>query len=442
MRLLSDIVRDADENLGLDRKAPVLVAEAVRFLFLPSHGGLKGFLDRLEKEGHGVDLRNWMSPVDEIRVPEGKQLESILGVDKIASLGRDLGMANARVRTALAYVIPRLIRYFTAGGHVPDQLPSSVEEYLASPFSPGIAPQSRSYRPRTHGKRRKLAGGASQTSRFIWAAGVIVLLVSGYIMGRDIYERTPHAAVPAAAGNTVPAAPAAQGAAPVQEAGAKPSEAPGVGSKLVIRNIGGQFEYLGYVNSPASRQSVLEIMQKSLGGGKISGDILVDQARSEPLWLGQLSHLLPFLNVPGLDVRLEGNTVRVGGWLAEEDRNSILNTVMSALGSSYRYGYLREEEMERLQDSRQYMNAALPRIGADAKPSELVAVLNRWVIPFQDGTSVIPDDSREIASKVASVLQTLRISALYEIQGYVDADPNQPQATTKPGRFWFSLPRP
>ena len=425
MQLLSDIVRDTDENLGLESKTPVLVAEAVRFLFDAQHGGLEGFLERLEKEGLGADLSNWRNPLEEIRFSEGHRLEVLLGADTISRMGRDLGMANARVRTALAYVIPRLIRYFTAGGNIPEQVPHAVTDYLSTHVHGLIAPRSRAIRSNAKAKRKKASTSPAWTVRVAWGSGVGVLLISSFFLGRDIYERTPHGQPE---GSTPEPVASSSGPVVSQDAGAKQPEAQGAGSKLVIRNNGGHFEFLGFVNTAQSRQTILEKLQKSFGAGKIAGDILVDPSRSDPLWINQLDRLFPLLNVPGLDVRLEGNTLRVGGWLSEEDRNGILNSLMSTLGANYRYGYLRDEGIERAQDSKQYMAAVLAHIGSDAKPAEVVSILNRWIINFADGAAVFPEDSREIATKVASVIQNLRTSALYEIQGHVDSEPNRPQA--------------
>jgi outer membrane protein OmpA-like peptidoglycan-associated protein len=150
--------------------------------------------------------------------------------------------------------------------------------------------------------------------------------------------------------------------------------------------------------------------------------VVVDAGRAEPLWLAQLDRLLPLVSVPGLDVRLEGNTVRVGGWLAEEDRTSVLNNLMSALGSNYRFGYLREEDIERSQDSRQLMMAALAQVGDEIKPQDLVAILNHWIIAFPEGSAVFPEDARDILNRVAEVLKTARPQSIIEIQGHVDAE--------------------
>jgi|GEM_PF-876563 len=426
MQLLSDIVRDTDENFGLGNRAAVLVSEAAKCLFDSGHGGLKGFLERLESEGLAPDLGNWRNASQEIRFPEGLWVDKVLGVETITRIGRDLGMANARVRTALAYVIPRLIRYFAAGSTLPDQLPPAVEDFLAAGKPEHLAPRSRGIKNKKSGrKKRRAARSAGGAGKIFWAGGVMALLVSGYFLGQDVLTRSqpvtsesPTQEPPAEVVAKTPTI----GAEKTPEPPPQVPESKGPGSRLVIRIYGNQIEYLAFVNSPEVRTQLIDKLQKSFGAPRLVGEVVVDAERAEPLWMGQLDRLLPLVSVPGLDIRLEGNTVRVGGWLAEEDRTSVLNSLMSALGANYRFGYLREEDIERSQDARQFMVASLAHVAAEIKPQDLVAILNHWLIVFPEGSAVFPEDARDIVGRVAEVLKTARPQSVIEIQGHVDAE--------------------
>ena len=422
MQLLSDIVRDTDENFGLGNRAAVLVSEAAKCLFESGHGGLKGFLERLESEGLASDLANWRNSSQEIRFPEGIWVDNVLGVETITRIGRDLGMANARVRTALAYVIPHLIRYFAAGSTLPDQLPPAVEEYLAAGKPEHLAPRSRGIK-KTSRKKKRVSPPSRGAGKIFWGGGVIVLLISGFFLGRDVMTRSQisPSAIPAKV--EMPAtAPKALDTQAEKAPEPQPPESRGPGSKLVIRSYGNQIEYLGFVNSTEVRLQLSEKLQKSFGAPRLQGEILVDADRAAPPWMGQLDRLLPLVSVPGLDIRLEGNTVRVGGWLAEEDRTSVLNNLMSALGSNYRFGYLREEEIERSQDSRQFMLAALAHAPPEIKPQDLCLIMNHWLIGFSEGSAVFPDDAKDILNRVAEVLKSAKPQSVIEIQGHVDAE--------------------
>lgn len=426
MQLLSDIVRDTDENFGLGNRAAVLVLEAAKSLFDSRHGGLKGFMDRLESEGLASDLANWRTSAKEIRFPEGLWVDKVLGVETITRIGRDLGMANARVRTALAYVIPHLIRYFAAGSTLPDQLPPAVEDYLVAGRPEHLAPRSRGIKKSTRNKKHSARRDAG-AGNLIWAGGVVALLISGFLLGRDVLTRSQPTSPASSAPTPTPEIAAKDSVAvldkaPDSQSPVQPVAPEGPGSRLVLRSYGNQIEFLGFVNTPEMRTQLLDKLQKSFGAARLVGDVIIDPDRAEPIWIAQLDRLLPLVSVPGLDIRLEGNTVRVGGWLAEEDRTSVLNNLMSALGSTYRFGYLRDEEVERVQDSRQFLLAALARITPAIRPQELVLILNRWVIDFPEGSAVFPDDAKEVLARVADALKLAKPQSVIEIQGHVDAD--------------------
>lgn len=426
MQLLSDIVRDTDENFGLGNRATVLVSEAAKCLFDARRGGLKGFLERLESEGLSSDVANWRNTAQEIRFPEGLWVDQVLGIETITQIGRDLGMANARVRTALAYVIPHLIRYFSAGSTLPDQLPSAVQDYLAAARPEHLAPRSRGVTQAKRPKKRS-KGGDFGLGKLLWAGGVVALLISGFFLGHDVLTRSQPALTRTPAKDLASEIGAKASVSGIETASnptsePQPAESRGPGSKLVLRSYGNQIEYLGFVNSPEIRVQLIEKLQKAFGVPRLTGEVVVEVDRGDPVWMTQLDRLLPLVNVPGLDIRLEGNTVRVGGWLAEEDRTSVLNNLMSALGASYRFGYLREEEVERVQDSRQFVLAALAHSASEIKPQELVSILNRWLINFPEGSALFPDDAREVLARVADALKTAKPQSVIEIQGHVDAE--------------------
>jgi outer membrane protein OmpA-like peptidoglycan-associated protein len=325
----------------------------------------------------------------------------------------------------LAFVIPRLIRFYASGETLPDQPPSGVEEFLAQGQTDRLVPRSRGIRRPKGKKKTRVRSGGLVSGKVFWRGGVLVLLVSGYFLGQEIYTRTQQAS-PSTNHNdeALALAPAELSSSPEMPQ----AENKGPGSKLVLRSYGHQMEYLGLVSRPELRKEIIEKLQKFYGPTKISGEIVIDSERTDPLWVTQMDRLLPLLNVPGLDVRLEGNAIRVGGWLSEEDRNSVLSSLMSALGSSFRYGYLREEETERSQDSRQLLLAGLNQVTPDTKVQDLVALLNRWILVFPEGGSAFPEDSRDLATRIASVLGSLKSQAVIEIQGHVADQANATQS--------------
>ncbi|MFN5744519.1 MAG: YidB family protein, partial [Methylococcaceae bacterium] len=303
MPLFSEIVRDSAENLGLGNKAAALVAAASRAVFDPGNGGLRGFLARCDKAGLTELTRSWHDSSEPPKPLSGAQLESILGRDVVTQAGRELGMANARVRTAMAFVVPQLVRVFSRDGEAPTDIPPALEMFLNSANARRTAPTSRRV-ARNH--------TPAPVSR-LWALGVVVLMVSASWLGYDLWheqsasgrsgpQQAPAVAIP----------PNAQITSPL--VGLVPERVVSRSAWLSIRNNNGQFVYSGVV-ADIQTQSALVNRMKAVWGDRQSGSLILDPAVGAAGWLPAFDRLLPQLDIRGLDVRLDGNTVKVGGWL-------------------------------------------------------------------------------------------------------------------------------
>jgi outer membrane protein OmpA-like peptidoglycan-associated protein len=143
-----------------------------------------------------------------------------------------------------------------------------------------------------------------------------------------------------------------------------------------------------------------------------------------PAWLPALDRLLPQLNVSGLDVKLDGANVKVGGWLLDWERQAMLNGVKTALGPGFRYGYLRDEETELAQDSQNQTLLALMAMGADVQGADLAGVLSRWVVNFPEGGSEFPEESRDVALRSANLLRSMTHPVLMEVGGHIESRGN------------------
>lgn len=404
MPLLTDIVRETAESFGLGNKAGALIAETIRIMFNPKLGGLKGFLDGFERAGLGELAHSWRE-AGVLKPLDGKQLEGVVGTDVITEAGRNLGLANARVRTAMAFVVPRLTRFFATGTDLPRTLPPAVEAFLASDEARIVAPT-----------RRPLPRQKPQPSRSgFWTIGVLVLLVTGGLMGYQLWKNQQKLKEMMANPQPIAAVetPQQQKPEPEPETGKPPA-------RLVIRNDAGQFEFSGVVGDAGIRTNVVEQLLTFFGQPRLSGSLAIDPMVAVPGWLSRLDRVLPQLNVPGLDVRLEGNQVRLGGWLSEQDRESVMNSLKTALGPGYRFSYLRDEETELTEESQQQTLAALAALPPGYQSQDLLAILNRWVIPFAEGGAEFPEEGKVVLSRAAELLKGMAQPVIIEIGGHTD----------------------
>ena len=413
MDLLSDIVDQTADSFGLGHKAGPLVAETAKMLFEERLGGLQGFIGHLEAAGLKEDLLLWQNPKKPLKPLDPQVLETLLGSASIQAMGKKLGLANARVRTAMAFVVPLLIRYFSQGASLPSTLPSQMTLFFDRDFSAAIVPRSLPLRPRRRAPKKRLSATLG------WTLGVLVLLLSGLFLGLDILKN-PSQGVSPSLKDTV-SEEVAPPPSPVVDM-TKPQ------SKLFLRNEAGQFFLSGAINSLEGKTAVIDPLQKFFGQPRIKGDLQIDPLLASPPWLTMMDRILPQLDIRGLDVRIDGSTVRVGGWINEADRESVLRSLKAAMGPGYRYGYLRSEEVELSQDAKRLVLNQLASLQPGYKLEDLIAILNRWIVRFEEGSSVFPEDSREVVLQAGEILKNMDPPFVLEIAVQTQKQTSQSQS--------------
>ncbi len=413
MELLSNIVRETADSFGLGHKAGPLVAETAKRLFEERLGGLQGFIGHLKAAGLEEEVGLWQNPKKPVKPMDPAVLETLLGPASIQEIGKKLGLANARVRTAMAFVVPLLIRYFALGEGLPSTLPPQMTQFFERDFSAAIAPRSLPLGHRRRAPKRRLSATLG------WSVGVLILLLSGLFLGLDILK------------NPAPPIPP-----PVQEPPplvVTPPDTPVVDmtkpqAKLFIRNEAGQFFFSGTVNGFEGKTKVIDQLQKFFGQPRVQGDLQIDPSLAPPPWLAIMDRILPQMDIRGLDVRIDGVTVRVGGWINEADRESVLRSLKGAMGSGYRYGYLRSEEVELSQDAKRLVLNQLATLQPGYKLEDLIAILNRWMVRFEEGSSVFPEDAREVVAQVSGILKTLEPPFVLEVAAQTFKQASQSQS--------------
>ena len=408
MALLSDIVKETAENFGLGNRAGALVAETVRLMFSPRQGGLQGFLNAFDKAGLAELTRSWRDGSGPVKPIDGKQLESAIGGSGISEVGKKLGMANARVRTAMAFAIPQLVRLICAHGALPKDIPSPIRAFMDSDAAKVVAPAGKPV-PTTRPRKSR--------AWLWWLLGTLLLLGTAVVTGLQILKNQDkikqyitHPRPTASVDNPVQAIQEPEPGKPV--------------AKLTIRNDGGRFEYTGEVSDIGMKANITEQLLTFFGQARLDGNLTIDPQIAVPFWLSKLDRVLPQLNVPGLDLRLEGNTVRVGGWLSDQDRESVMSSLKTALGPGFRYGFLGNEEAELALEAKARTLSALTALPMDYRGADLASVLNRFVMLFPEGSAALPEAAREFVPRAAEMMKKMPQPVVFEIAGHTDNQGN------------------
>lgn len=125
MALLDGLVAEAADRFGLGAKAGPLVSGLLASLTDGQQGGIAGFLDRFRQAGMGNLVNSWIGRGgNSTLAPE--QLDQALGTDTVERISSSAGVPVATGKSALAFLIPKVVDLLTPDGIVPAALPASV----------------------------------------------------------------------------------------------------------------------------------------------------------------------------------------------------------------------------------------------------------------------------------------------------------------------------
>lgn len=94
-------------------------------------GGLGGLMEKFQQAGLGEQMGSWVSTGANLPV-SGAQLESALGADTIAAIGRQAGLGPQETGDSLAQLLPELVDRFTPDGRAPAGGLGSAEDLLGA----------------------------------------------------------------------------------------------------------------------------------------------------------------------------------------------------------------------------------------------------------------------------------------------------------------------
>jgi OOP family OmpA-OmpF porin len=387
MALLDNVIREVEQKFGLGNKAAAFIAETVRYLFASEQGGLRGILERFKAAGLGDVAASWVAKGKENLPLTGGQVEEALGSRLITRLGSLFSLPDGNIRDALATVIPKLVDLLTPDGFVPNGLPADIQAFLnssAARFRPtAAAAGSRDDRDK---------GGASPWG---WVAALLwsgLLAYWAFTGPEEVAKPTVAAVQPKA---NLPA-------------------------RLALSNTDGKIEFSGVVGDEKTRTSILDQLRAAFGAPNISGKVDVDPRVGPATWLTNLGALLKQFKLPGADLLLEGNGIKVGGWLSDADRSSLLGSIKSLLGSGFSFGLLGDKANDAAKAAYAKTLSALDSLKPGSSASDVANALNLWVINFATDSAEIPADSQPIIARAAKAINAAPEAVVIEIDGYTD----------------------
>jgi outer membrane protein OmpA-like peptidoglycan-associated protein/uncharacterized protein YidB (DUF937 family) len=125
MGTLDAVLVDVGSQFAISNSKTTYLLSGLMSLFTESPGGLGAFLDRLRKAGLSSVVSSWLydsSP----RPITTNALESAIGRDTIDRIASKAGLSFATAASALAYMLPNIIKRLTPGGVIPTHLPLDI----------------------------------------------------------------------------------------------------------------------------------------------------------------------------------------------------------------------------------------------------------------------------------------------------------------------------
>ena len=396
MAMIDSMVEDVAGRFGLGAKTTPLLREVAQ-LMTNSPGGIGGFINMFKSAGLGSQVTSWLGRTDGVALA-APEVEKALGSATVSGIASRLGLGGGAVATAIGYVVPKLIGALTPGGVIPSGIPAALSAFLGSPVQTvtrrveQVAPKAITVLPEAE---------ASHLGRWL-----IPLLAALGVLGLFWYLSTGNRPAPVVATPTVQ--PSVQ---PV----------PLMPARLALSNDDGVITYSGTVHDDSTRLSIIDALKSVFGADRIKGDIAVNANAGPTPWLVNLRTALEHLKTPGVQAVFDGNSLKVGGLIGDSDRDAIISSLRSVLGTGLVFGALTDKLGSLISDTTTKTQAALASLHPGFGTTDLLTILNQSIINFPTNSAEIPAISKTLLQQAAIAFKQLPTSTVIEIGGYTDA---------------------
>ncbi len=367
--MFEQLINDAASRLNLSTAAAsALVRGFLGLMTNERTGGVEGFVDTFRRAGLGDVLTSWYGGKEGKAITPA-QVESALGIGALDRLAVSSGLTRAAVSAAATYLLPKIIGRLTPNGVLPSNsaLLSQVSRYVDRPV-----PAQTYHVERSRGWPRWVP----------WAAAALLALVAWLAF------RGP-------AGTIDP--------------------------QLALSNRDGKITYSGLVRDEKTRTSIVNALNKTFGESNVEGTLRVDRNVKRTDWVPQADNLAAVMNTPGVDFSLNGNTVRVGGWVSADSRQALADRLHGIFGARSTIGALGDPAVEAVRSANERAISALGAVGTSGtSPTAVVEAMNLAIINFPTGSSEIPAEHMEIIRKSAEAIKYAPAGTVFEIDGHTD----------------------
>lgn len=381
MSVVENLIEQVARATGLGDNTRKFVGVLASFIFSQPEG-FKGFQKLFQKAGVGGLFESWLSGSPGMRDIAPAQIQNVLGDSKLGDIAQKAGVPKTLIGPAVASTLPLLVRSLTAGGVIPNGIPTGLAS-LAGNLDWGNNTV-------TH-----LRGNRKRGSFWRWLLPILALLALAYC-GWHMRGKSPPVGTPAAA--TAPMA-ATDGTA--QSVGAP---------TFAFQNSGGKVDVSGTLATAAEKFQLLDALKSTFGSDKVSARFDVDASVKPASWLDRFKAILPGLKADGLKFAFNGDAVKLDtSALPEAERVAVSSLFQKELPAVKVEG-LFDRGVEAIKELKAGYNAR-----------ELTDALNLTTVRFETGSAQLTRSSEDIIRQAAEAIEGAPAGTRVEVGGHTDS---------------------
>ncbi len=381
MSFVENLIDQVARATGLGDNSRKFVGVLASYIF-SRPDGFKGFQKLFQKAGLGGIFDSWLSGSPAMRDINAGQIQNALGARDVNAIAEKAGVPGSFIGTALAGALPLIVRSVTAGGTIPNGLPSGLAG-LAGNLDWGNSTVTH-----LRGKRRR-------GSFWRWLLPVLALLALAYC-GWQMRGKSPPLGTPAAA-----TAPVAMTYGTAQSVGAP---------TFAFQHSGGKVDVSGTLATAAEKFQLLDALKSTFGSDKVTARLDVDASVKPASWLDRLKAMLPGLKAEGLKFAFNGDAVKL-------DTTALPEPERVAVSAMFR-DQLPKVKVEGLFDRGV---EAIKGLKAGYSASELTEALNLTTVRFDTGSANLTRSSQDIIRQAADAIEGAPAGTRVEVGGHTDS---------------------
>ena len=158
---------------------------------------------------------------------------------------------------------------------------------------------------------------------------------------------------------------------------------------------------------PARRSSTS--LRGVFGADKVKGDITINANAGPTPWLVNLRTAFEHLKTPGVQALFDGNSLKIGGLIGDSDRDGIISSLRSVLGTGLVFGTLTDKVGNLVTDVTTKTQAALSSLHTGFSTTDLLGILNQSIINFPTEQCGDPGSQQDPAAAGGGGLQAAAV---------------------------------